>query len=112
MRSLLSTDLEHHRDHRLLALAHVAPLAREEQVLRELLGDGRAAGDHRALALVLLERALDPLQIEALVIGELRVLGDDHRALQMGRDPRRSRSIVASAAPSDCSRAARRAVPP
>ena len=56
MRRLLSVRLEHPGDDRLLALAQPGALAREEQVLRQLLADGRGAGDHLALLLVLLDR--------------------------------------------------------
>ena len=39
--------------------------------------------DHAALLPVLLERLLDAIPVEAAVVDELRVLGGDHRALQV-----------------------------
>ena len=80
--------LQQHGDHRLLRLAHVALLGRQEQVLRELLRDRRAARHDAALFLVLLERFLDAVPVEPRVLDEFRVLGGDHRALELRRDPR------------------------
>ena len=68
------------------ALRTVALARRQEQVLGELLGDRRAAGDDAPLLLVLLQRALDAVPVEALVVDELGVLGGDDRALQRRRD--------------------------
>src|SRR5262245_19906975 len=65
---LVEDRLEHQRDHRLLALAQVAARRGQEEILRELLRDRRAAGDDASPALVLLQRALDAVPVEALVI--------------------------------------------
>jgi hypothetical protein len=67
------------------ALRQGVLVAGEEQVLGQLLGDGRAAGDDLALLLVLFQRLLDALPVEALVLGELGVLGGNHRALEVDR---------------------------
>src|SRR6185436_8584792 len=77
---------EHPRDYRLLALAQPRTLAREEQVLRQLLADGRGARQHPALLLVLLDRLGDRLPVEAVVADELCVLRRNHRALELRRD--------------------------
>ena len=71
-----------------LRLAPVAPGRGQEQVLRELLRDRRAAADDPALLPVLLQRVADAFPVEAAMLGKLRVLGRDHRALQLNRDPR------------------------
>ena len=59
----------------------------------------------RPFLLVLLDRVLDAVPVEAFVLDELRVLGGDHRALQLRRDPLVGHPPVAAAAPSGSSRA-------
>ena len=86
MRRFSRMRLQHHRDHGLLRLAPVAARRRQEQVLRELLGDRRSAGDHAPLPLILFHRELDAVPVEAFVVDELRILGGDQRALQVDRD--------------------------
>src|SRR6185312_4030134 len=61
-------------------------LPREEEVLRELLGDRGPARDDAALLRVLLARLLDRLPIEALMIDEARVFRHHDRALEARRD--------------------------
>ena len=80
--------LDHDRNQRFLALAPRRALTREEQVLRELLRDGRATRDDPALATILLARLLDRLPVEALMIHEARVFRDHDRALEVRRDAR------------------------
>ena len=75
--------------------------AGQEQVLRELLRDRRAAGDDAAALLVLLERELDAVPVEAFVLDEFRILGGDHRALQRRRRCARTARTGSAAAPAD-----------
>ena len=77
---------EQHRDQRFLALAPVAALARQEQVLRELLRNRRSAGDDATLAQVLVHRVLDAFPVESFVLDESCVFRGDHRALEMDRN--------------------------
>ena len=74
---------DHQGDDRFLALAEKAAFAGEEQVLGELLADGRAAGDEAAFLQVLFDRLLNALDVEALVFDEFGVLGGDDGALQV-----------------------------
>src|SRR5258706_4378585 len=60
--------LEHQRDDRFLCLAPWCPYARKEQVLGELLADGRTAGDDPALLLVLFDGALNAVPVESFVV--------------------------------------------
>ena len=60
---------------------------RQEQVLGQLLRDGRAAGDDLPLLLVLFDGFLDAFPVEAFVIDELVVLGSDDGALEVWRNP-------------------------
>src|SRR5205085_7138304 len=60
----------------------------EEEVLRKLLRDGRAARDDAPALAILLARLLDRLPVETLMIHEPGVFGDDDRALQVLRDAR------------------------
>ena len=60
--ALVHDDLDHDGDRRFLRLAPPRALAREKQVLRELLRDRRAAGDDFAFAQVLLVRLADASQ--------------------------------------------------
>ena len=78
--------LDHDGDERLLPLAPGRALARQEEILRQLLRDGRAARDDAALLAVLLARFLDRFPVEALMIDETRVFRDHDRALQVRRD--------------------------
>src|SRR5205823_1566229 len=73
-------------ENRFLPLPQQAALARKEQVLCELLRNGRAAGDELPATLVLVHRALNAFPIEAFVLDELCVLRDDDGALQVDRD--------------------------
>src|ERR1700758_4457287 len=50
---LVEERLQHQRDERLLAFAPVASLRREKEILRELLRNGRAAGDNATAAEIL-----------------------------------------------------------
>src|SRR2546425_957959 len=78
--------LQHPRDGRLLGLADPGTPPRQEQVLCQLLADGRSSRDQLPALLVLRHRKLNRLPVEALVIQEPRILGDDHCALEMHRD--------------------------
>src|SRR6478672_10780541 len=80
--TLVEDRLQHQRDDRLLALAKPRSRSGQEQVLRQLLGDRRPAGDDPPALLVLLDRKLDAIPVEPLVLDELRVLGGDHRPLE------------------------------
>ena len=74
-------------DDRFLGLAPGRLGGREKEVLRQLLGDGRAAGHHLALPLVLFQGLLHAFPVEAFVVDELVVLGRDHGALELIRYP-------------------------
>ena len=104
----------------LLRLAQEIALAAQEQVLRQLLGDRRAADDLRRArrslpafapglrvaplrclarrrcvgALVSLPGLLERVPLDAAVLGEAAVLGGDHGALEVGRDAPGSRSTA------------------
>src|SRR5258705_10326883 len=67
----------HHRDHGFLRLAPPRALARQEQVLGELLADGRTARDYLAFLEVLLVRLGDAVPVETFMVEELGVLGGD-----------------------------------
>ena len=60
-------------------------LGAEEQVLGELLGDGRAALDHAAGGCVAERGAHQPERIDAEMRVEAAVLGRDHGLHQIGR---------------------------
>ena len=64
--------LEPPRDQQLLHLAHRIARRRQVQVLRELLRDGAAAAQELPFLPVLLERRLDLVEIDAVVIEEGR----------------------------------------
>src|SRR5436190_341073 len=72
--ALVEHRLEHQGDQRFFRLAPIASLRRKKQILRELLRDRRAAGDHTAATHVLVDRLLDSVPVEAFVLYELRVL--------------------------------------
>jgi hypothetical protein len=78
--------LDHHRDQRLLSLAQGRALSRQEEVLGQLLRNGRTARHDPAFLPVFLARLLDGLPVEAFVVGKLGVFRHHHRALQARRD--------------------------
>ncbi|MPN59282.1 hypothetical protein SDC9_207003 [bioreactor metagenome] len=78
---------QHQGDGGLLGLAPGRLARGKEQVLRQLLGDGGAAGHHLAAALVLFQGFLHPLPVEAFMIDELGVFGCDDRPFQVNRNP-------------------------
>ena len=95
---LAQQGLERKRQQGLLRLARHAAFATEEQVLGQLLGDGRAAdhlrdaasvlalGGARLGTLVLAPGLLDRLPLDAVVFKESAVLAGDHGARQVGAD--------------------------
>ena len=86
--------LEHESDNRLLGLAPGRALPGKEQVLGQLLADGGAAGDDLALLQVLLIGLLDGLEVKALVLQKLAVLGGNDGPLQVVGDLRVGRPLV------------------
>ena len=95
MRSLPSTQFQHHRDDQLLALAQDAAFAGQEQVLGELLRDRRAADhlgrDHARLAVRALAHAR-LLRLSTRVPGPSRSCSTPSRPRPIRRrDARRSR---------------------
>ncbi len=70
--------LEPDRIDHLLELARHGALGREEQILGELLGDGRAALDHGARFEIAEGRAHEPERIDAEMLVEAAVLGGEH----------------------------------
>ncbi|MNM96721.1 hypothetical protein D3C81_1092080 [compost metagenome] len=83
---LVEPELEHPRDGQLLALAQVVLLGRQEQVLGQLLGDGRPAAHDAPALLVALPGGQHRVEVVAGMIDEIRVLAGDDRALQVPRD--------------------------
>ena len=69
------------------ALRHRLLSRPEPQVLRELLGDGRGAAGEPADAQVVLGRVAHRAPVDPLVAEEVRVLGEEHRLHEPGRDP-------------------------
>jgi hypothetical protein len=84
----LARDLEGERGLAQL-LEHGAVVLRGQRVLDELLGDRRAALDDALLDQVLVERAGDAAEVDAVVRVEAAVLDGDDRLLHDGRDVRR-----------------------
>jgi hypothetical protein len=58
-------------------------VGRQEEVFRQLLTDGRTAGDETPPLLVLFQRFLDTFPVEAFMIDELGIFGSDDGPLQM-----------------------------
>ena len=77
--------LQPEREHGLLDLAPQRPVRRQEQVLGELLGDGRAALDDMAGSKIGEGRAHDAEDIDAEMMPEPPVLGGDQGVGQAGR---------------------------
>lgn len=82
----------HHGDERLLGLAPIGALPGEEEVLGQLLADGRAAAQPVGLGEVALVGVFDRLPIETVVVEEPLVFGSDHGAFEVDgnvsiRDP-------------------------
>ena len=77
--------LEPERQDRLLDLARHCPLLGQEQVLRQLLGQRRAALDRPAAGDIAHHRAADADRIDAHVRVEAPVLDGDKRFRQVGR---------------------------
>src|SRR4029453_13658311 len=72
----------------LLPLAQGAAWGRQPQILGQLLGDGRGPARRHALVDRLADRLADLAEVEARVREEVDVLGHQHRALEVRRDPR------------------------
>src|SRR5262249_9630252 len=87
--------LDHEGDRRFLRLAPPRALARQKEVLGELLRDRRAAVDDPAFLHVLLVGLLDRLPIEPLVLEKLRVFRRHYGALEMQRDTLVGNPLVA-----------------
>src|SRR5574343_1226832 len=79
--------LQHQRDDRLLDLAEIRLVWRQEQVFRQLLADGRTAGHETPLLLIFFQRFLHAFPVEAFMIDELGIFGSDDRPLQVDRNP-------------------------
>ena len=77
--------LEPDRVDHLFELPRHGALGRQEQVLGELLGDGRAALDHGAGGCVAERRAHEPERVDAEMVVEAAVLGRDHRLGEVRR---------------------------
>jgi hypothetical protein len=77
---------EHYRDRGLLRLAPPDAAGRKEQVLRELLADGRGAQNDLALLHVALMGFAHRPPIEAPMAHEVGVLSGNHRLLETQRD--------------------------
>jgi len=90
---------------RLLRLAQRVARRGEPEVLGELLGDGGRPARELAVPQRVLERVLHLGEREAVVREEADVLGDQHRALERGRD-----RGVGRPGPGDAGRTARRAL--
>ena len=73
---------------RLLRFAPPCALARQEQVLGQLLADGGAAGNDLAFLQVLFVGLLDRLPVETLVIEKFGVFGSNDGPLELVRDAR------------------------
>jgi hypothetical protein len=86
--ALAPEGLDHHGDDGLLDLAQGIAGRRQEQVLGQLLADGRTAGDDAAFLQVLLEGVFDTFPVEAFVFQEAAVLGGDDGAFQVNGDAR------------------------
>ncbi len=94
--------LQPHGEERLLHLALERALVVEEEVLRELLGDRRAALHHAAGARVGAERAEGAGEVDAEMLVEAAILGGEHRLDQMiGKFLQRHRVVDAQAAIAD-----------
>ena len=89
--------IDPHRQRNLQRLADHAAARPQEQVLRHLLGDGRAAARHLAV-LGIIDHVAQRVPVDAVVTAEFGVLGGDHRARQSGRHRRRNRSTAATPA--------------
>jgi len=75
-----------HRDEcELRALAEERAAGSEEEILDELLRDGRAAA-HASTFHIVFRSELDGMPVEAVMQVEARVLGGDHGVLEIGRD--------------------------
>jgi hypothetical protein len=77
--------LQPERQHDFLNLAPDGALGGEEEILGELLGEGRATLGDASLANVHVDRAQEPAIVDAAVIVEAAVLHGDHRARQLRR---------------------------
>ncbi len=75
-----------HRQRKFQRLAHVAAALPEEEVLGDLLRDGRAAA-HLGDVVGFVERLAHPPPIDPVMGAEAAVLGRDDRARQRRRDP-------------------------
>ena len=94
--------LEPDREERLVDLALDGALVAEEQVLRELLGDRRAALPHAAGLRVGDKRAEGAGDVDAEVIVEAAVLGGERRLDEIvGKVLERNRIVVLDAAAAD-----------
>lgn len=69
-------ELDQHGEVRVEPLAHNAAALPEEDALRDLLRDRRRAAEIVAVAIVL-DRLVELLEIDAVVLGEALVLGGD-----------------------------------
>ena len=78
--------LEQHRQYGLLELALEALVGRQEEHLRQLLGDGAASFNDAMVPEVLVNGASDPRGIDPVVGVVARVLGGDNRVLELFRD--------------------------
>ena len=70
----------------LLRLADIALLPRQEQIARKLLRNRRPARDDLPARLVLLPGLQNRVGFVAVVVGEVRILRRDDRALQIARN--------------------------
>ncbi len=90
------------REEGLVDLARQGALVREEQVFRQLLGQGRAALHHAGRAGVDGQRAAEADGIDAPMVVEAAVLGREHRLDDIiGILIERHRVVVENAAPPD-----------
>src|SRR5262249_34211235 len=83
---LVEPELEHPRDHELLTLAQVVLLRGQEQILGQLLRDGRTATHDMAALLVALPGVEHRIEFVARMVDEIGILAGDHRALEVARD--------------------------
>jgi hypothetical protein len=77
-----------------LELSSVAPLGREKEVLRELLGDGRRPADSAPLLPVALESPPDLVDVESFVAEEARVLAHEDGVDEILRDPIKGNPVL------------------
>ncbi len=88
--------LDQQREPGLEPFAEIAAALPQEHVLGGLLADRRAAADAPAFG-VALDRLLDRLTVETVVLAELAVLAGDHRADHVAVDPAERRPVLGDA---------------